>query len=146
VLSLLSYLMKAPLVPAGTPVVNALGAQRQVRHAISIYHFHRVHRVPSALRQALQASSLLYLPSCSLLHAVHYILPNTAHHEYILLKCIINVFRACVGLPAEDFMQLEHKVTQSIPLLLPLYVSPSTSPPLFFPIDFLCVICTTHHT
>jgi Myo-inositol-1-phosphate synthase len=30
VLSLLSYLMKAPLVPPGTPVVNALGAQRQV--------------------------------------------------------------------------------------------------------------------
>lgn len=30
VLSLLSYLMKAPLVPTGTPVVNALGAQRQV--------------------------------------------------------------------------------------------------------------------
>lgn len=30
VLSLLSYLLKAPLVPAGTPVINALGAQRQV--------------------------------------------------------------------------------------------------------------------
>ena len=30
VLSVLSYLLKAPLVPAGTPVVNALAAQRQV--------------------------------------------------------------------------------------------------------------------
>jgi hypothetical protein len=30
VLSLLSYLLKAPMVPAGTPVVNALAAQRQV--------------------------------------------------------------------------------------------------------------------
>ena len=30
VLSLLSYLLKAPLVPNGTPVVNALAAQRQV--------------------------------------------------------------------------------------------------------------------
>eukprot|EP00596_Hydrurales_sp_CCMP1899_P000505 CAMPEP_0119042702 /NCGR_PEP_ID=MMETSP1177-20130426/16095_1 /TAXON_ID=2985 /ORGANISM="Ochromonas sp, Strain CCMP1899" /LENGTH=543 /DNA_ID=CAMNT_0007009675 /DNA_START=104 /DNA_END=1735 /DNA_ORIENTATION=- len=57
VLSLLSYLMKAPLVPAGTPVVNALTAQRQ---------------------------------------------------------CIINVFRACVGLPAENYMQLEHKVPSYI--------------------------------
>lgn len=28
--SLLSYLLKAPLVPPGTPVVNALAAQRQV--------------------------------------------------------------------------------------------------------------------
>lgn len=40
VLSLLSYLMKAPLVPAGTPVVNALGAQRQVRHN-NVYHSFR---------------------------------------------------------------------------------------------------------
>jgi myo-inositol-1-phosphate synthase len=31
VLSVLSYLLKAPLVPPGTPVVNALAAQRQVR-------------------------------------------------------------------------------------------------------------------
>lgn len=30
VLSLLSYLLKAPLVPDNTPVVNALAAQRQV--------------------------------------------------------------------------------------------------------------------
>lgn len=30
VLSVLSYLLKAPLVPSGTPVVNALFAQRQV--------------------------------------------------------------------------------------------------------------------
>ena len=30
VLSLLSYMLKAPLVPQGTPVVNALFAQRQV--------------------------------------------------------------------------------------------------------------------
>ena len=30
VLSLLSYLLKAPLVPNGAPVVNALSAQRQV--------------------------------------------------------------------------------------------------------------------
>ncbi|CAN0478275.1 unnamed protein product, partial [Hapterophycus canaliculatus] len=29
VLSLLSYMLKAPLVPPGTPVVNALFAQRQ---------------------------------------------------------------------------------------------------------------------
>ena len=55
VLSLLSYLLKAPMVPPGTPVVNALAAQRQ---------------------------------------------------------CIINVFRACVGLPPEDFMHLENKVSE----------------------------------
>ncbi|CAN0489829.1 unnamed protein product, partial [Discosporangium mesarthrocarpum] len=30
VLSLLSYMLKAPLVPPGTPVVNALFSQRQV--------------------------------------------------------------------------------------------------------------------
>ena len=30
VLSILSYLLKAPLVPQSTPVVNALAAQRQV--------------------------------------------------------------------------------------------------------------------
>lgn len=53
VLSILSYLMKAPLVPSGTPVVNALAAQRQ---------------------------------------------------------CIVNVFRACVGLPPDNYMTLEHKL------------------------------------
>lgn len=53
VLSILSYLMKAPLVPANTPVVNALAAQRQ---------------------------------------------------------CLVNVFRACVGLPAENYMGLEHRI------------------------------------
>ncbi|CAE7647179.1 isyna1-a, partial [Symbiodinium microadriaticum] len=52
VLSLLSYMLKAPMVPPGTPVVNALSAQRQ---------------------------------------------------------CIINVFRACTGLPPDDFMHLENK-------------------------------------
>lgn len=57
VLSLLSYLLKAPLVPAGTPVVNALAAQRQ---------------------------------------------------------CIVNIFRACVALPPENNMLLEHKFASSI--------------------------------
>ena len=38
VLSLLSYLMKAPLVPRGTPVVNALNAQRQVSDLLYINH------------------------------------------------------------------------------------------------------------
>jgi myo-inositol-1-phosphate synthase len=53
ILSVLSYLLKAPLVPSGTPVINALAAQRQ---------------------------------------------------------CIINIFRACLSLPAENFMLLEHKI------------------------------------
>lgn len=57
VLSILSYLLKAPLVPDGTPVVNALAAQRQ---------------------------------------------------------CMINIFRACVGLQPEDFMMLEHKIPSEI--------------------------------
>ena len=39
VLSLLSYLLKAPLVPENTPVVNALAAQRQVGSS-SIVFFH----------------------------------------------------------------------------------------------------------
>eukprot|EP00475_Leptophrys_vorax_P012726 TRINITY_DN190_c0_g2_i2.p1 TRINITY_DN190_c0_g2~~TRINITY_DN190_c0_g2_i2.p1 ORF type:complete len:519 (+),score=146.60 TRINITY_DN190_c0_g2_i2:249-1805(+) len=52
VLSVLSYLLKAPLVPAGTPVVNALFKQR---------------------------------------------------------ACIENILKACVGLPAENGMLLEHK-------------------------------------
>lgn len=57
VLSVLSYLMKAPLVPPHTPVVNALGAQRQ---------------------------------------------------------CIINIFRACVGLPPDNYMLLEHKLPSHV--------------------------------
>jgi len=52
VMSLLSYLIKAPLVPPGAPVVNSLFKQR---------------------------------------------------------ACIENVFRACVGLPPESSMALEHK-------------------------------------
>jgi len=55
VLSLLSYLTKAPIVPAGTPVVNALFKQRD---------------------------------------------------------CMINIFRACVGLQPDNHMLLEHKVQQ----------------------------------
>jgi myo-inositol-1-phosphate synthase len=53
VLSLLSYLCKAPLVPAGAPVINALFKQREA---------------------------------------------------------LINVFRACVGLPPENHMLLEHRL------------------------------------
>merc|ERR1719440_2647509 len=52
IMSILSYLIKAPLVPPGAPVVNALFKQR-----------------------------------C----------------------CIENIFRACVGLPADNQMMLEHK-------------------------------------
>ncbi|XP_013399714.1 inositol-3-phosphate synthase 1-A [Lingula anatina] len=52
VLSILSYLCKAPLVPRGTPLVNALFRQR---------------------------------------------------------ACIENIFRACIGLPPQNHMMLEHK-------------------------------------
>jgi len=57
VLSLLSYMLKAPLVPRGTPVVNALFAQRE---------------------------------------------------------SVINLFRACIGLPAENHMVLENKLASEI--------------------------------
>lgn len=57
VLSLLSYMLKAPLVPRGTPVVNALFAQRE---------------------------------------------------------CMLNLFRACVGLPADNHMLLENKLASEI--------------------------------
>merc|ERR1712070_726916 len=60
VLSILSYLIKAPLVPRGTPIVNALFAQKQ---------------------------------------------------------CITNIFRAGLGLPAENNMMLEHKVPSQIALM-----------------------------
>lgn len=53
VLSILSYLLKAPLVPSGTPVINALSKQR-----------------------------------C----------------------CIENVMKACIGIPPENNMSLEHRV------------------------------------
>jgi len=52
IMSILSYLIKAPLVPPGAPVVNALFKQR---------------------------------------------------------GCIENIFRACVGLPPDNHMLLEHK-------------------------------------
>jgi len=57
VLSILSYLLKAPMVPQGTPIVNALFSQRQ---------------------------------------------------------CIINLLRACIGLPSENHMLLEHKLPSSV--------------------------------
>ncbi|TYZ57962.1 hypothetical protein PybrP1_008417 [[Pythium] brassicae (nom. inval.)] len=57
VLSLLSYMLKAPLVPRGTPVVNALFAQREA---------------------------------------------------------ILNIFRACLALPAENHMLLENRLTSLI--------------------------------
>jgi myo-inositol-1-phosphate synthase len=60
ILSILSFLLKAPLVPDGTPVVNALSAQRQ---------------------------------------------------------CLVNVFKACAGLPAEHYMTLEHKLQSHISTL-----------------------------
>ena len=57
VLSVLSYMLKAPLVPPGTPIVNALFAQRQ---------------------------------------------------------CIVNLFRACVGLAPESHLTLEHKLPSAL--------------------------------
>jgi myo-inositol-1-phosphate synthase len=57
VLSLLSYWLKAPLVPRGAPIVNALFPQRQA---------------------------------------------------------IINVLRACLGLPAESHMSLEHRMPANV--------------------------------
>ncbi|XP_069699609.1 inositol-3-phosphate synthase 1-A [Periplaneta americana] len=57
VLSILSYLCKAPLVPEGTPVVNALAKQR---------------------------------------------------------SCIENILRACLGLPPENNMLLEHKLQRPL--------------------------------
>merc|ERR1712159_966111 len=56
VLSLLSYLTKAPLVPPGTPLVNALFKQRD---------------------------------------------------------CMVNIFRACVGLQPDNHMLLEHKLVHA---------------------------------
>lgn len=56
VLSLLSYLLKAPMVPPGTPVVNALFKQREA---------------------------------------------------------IVNIMRACIGLPAENHMSLEHRLASA---------------------------------
>uniref|UniRef100_A0A7S1XQB4 inositol-3-phosphate synthase n=1 Tax=Phaeomonas parva TaxID=124430 RepID=A0A7S1XQB4_9STRA len=57
IITLMSYLLKAPLVPSGTPVLNALFAQRQ---------------------------------------------------------CMVNIFRACVGLSPENSMTLEHKLASLI--------------------------------
>lgn len=57
VLSLLSYMLKAPMVPPGTPVINALFKQREA---------------------------------------------------------LVNVFRACVGLPPENHMLLEHRVVGGV--------------------------------
>lgn len=57
VLSLLSYMLKAPLVPSGAPVVNALFAQRQA---------------------------------------------------------IVNVLRACLGLPPDNHMTLEHRLESTL--------------------------------
>jgi hypothetical protein len=34
------------------------------------------------------------------------------------LQSIINVFRACIGLPPDNYMQLEHKVKEGVALLL----------------------------
>lgn len=62
VLSLLSFLFKAPLVPPGSPVVNALFRQR---------------------------------------------------------SCIENIFRACVGLPPQNHMLLEHKMERPGPGIKP---------------------------
>lgn len=80
VLSVLSYLLKAPMVPPKTPVINALGAQRQ---------------------------------------------------------CMINIFRACLGLQPEDFMLLEHKIPSEIHQrnLSASLATPSTSTPSSFKRD-----------
>ena len=61
VLSLLSYMLKAPLVPNGAPVVNALFAQRQaivnvMRACLGLapdHHMALEHRLESSLEEAL---------------------------------------------------------------------------------------------
>ena len=60
VLSLLSYFLKAPLVPEGTPVVNALAAQRQVEIVSFAWLINViVHRQPFS-RMCWNASGGLY--------------------------------------------------------------------------------------
>jgi len=57
VLSILNYMLKAPMVPHGSPAINALFSQKQ---------------------------------------------------------CLVNIFRACIGMPPENFMLLEHKISSLI--------------------------------
>lgn len=62
VLSLLSYMLKAPLVPNGAPVVNALFAQRQaivnvMRACLGLApenHMNLEHRFESSLRESMR--------------------------------------------------------------------------------------------
>jgi len=68
VLSFLSYMLKAPLVPSGTPVINALFKQREA---------------------------------------------------------LVNVFRACVGLPPENHLLLEHRLPTAGTTTLPCIESVS---------------------
>lgn len=80
VLSILSYLIKAPLVPDGTPVVNALSAQVCVR----VYGL---------------------LPNLGLNCSL--VVVFLVFHQR---QAIVNIFRACVGLPPDDCMLLEHRL------------------------------------
>jgi len=73
VLSLLSYLCKAPLVPAGAPVINALFKQREA---------------------------------------------------------LVNVFRACVGLPPENHMLLEHRLPAPVSASVPAAVAVACPSPV----------------
>jgi len=76
ILSILSYLLKAPLVPQGTPVINALFKQRAcienfIRACIGLQpsnHMMLEHKVGAPVVQGLNMSSAPVFPSKTMMH------------------------------------------------------------------------------
>lgn len=89
VLSILSYMLKAPLVAPGTPVVNALFKQHRYCFVCSCFSRIRfIERKIRVLYRSIKISHFSFFPS---------------------IRCITNILCACVGLPPDTDMLLEHK-------------------------------------
>ncbi|KAG7312428.1 Inositol-3-phosphate synthase 1-A [Plutella xylostella] len=110
VYSILSYLLKAPLVPAGAPVVNALGSQRRAVEGVlraclslppvtcmQLEHKRSMHPVYSILS---------YLPKAPLVPGGAPVVNALGSQR----RAVEGVLRACLSLPPVTCMQLEHKV------------------------------------
>lgn len=99
VLALLSFLCKAPLVPSGTPVINAFFRQRACIENIMRYGQGCGLNYPKGGN--IQIKGELWLTGIKIL----------VFHQWEKFKSVSVVsFRACLGLPPQNHMMLEHKL------------------------------------
>jgi len=102
VLALLSFLCKAPLVPSGTPVVNAFFRQRagieNIMRCVSLSFWN----VTFLTQKFLSCAVFIWRKK-----------PRATEFMWLKRSSLFVFFRACLGLPPQNHMLLEHKLQRN---------------------------------